>query len=257
MLQTETIERANPHAKRFLLGSLVAITLIGIVYYTRLLLTIQVPFAYLIPVLLASGTFVMIVLYRQGNSNLPLIPLLVGVVSIVGGASFDVIATLAKSPTLTMETNPVARSLLDSGHSVEFVYMYGLSAQVLIIILGSIMWVAFLRHRQTLLASARDAKPQSYLEFVKAALGGEHLSWRQYLLPLKLSDLPKSYHMMWLCAVIWVGVSPFRWYLGLEWLNWVHGFRGQVIAILMVLSLIGYAVWLWIEYSNKSGKSAQ
>ncbi len=47
----------------------------------------------------------------------------------------DGIATLLKTPSLTRESNSIARALLDSGHSVDFVVSYGLIAQVAFITL--------------------------------------------------------------------------------------------------------------------------
>jgi hypothetical protein len=254
MSHSNIVERANPYSKWFLLSMCVFFPLLIVVYYTRFLLEMQMPLVYFIPIFLIGSIGLMVVLYRQVNGNLPLIPFLVGVFSIVGGAAFDMIATVAKSPDLTLEANPVARSLLDTGYSVEFVYVYSLLAQILIVALGCVMWASFLRHRKILIASAISAKPKSYLEFAKAATGAGHLSWRQCFLPLSLSDLPMSYHMVWSFVVIWVGMSPYRWYMGFEWLSGVHGFRYQVLVLLMSLSLIGYAIWLWFEYPQKSKK---
>jgi hypothetical protein len=64
-----------------------------------------------------------------------------------------------------------------------------------------------------------------------------------------------SYHMVWSFVVIWVGLSPYRWYLGFEWLSGIHGFRYEILVLLMGLSLIGYAIWLWLEYPPKPWKS--
>lgn len=255
MSKAEVIERrANPYAKQLLLVALCEITLFILVYYTRLLVFLRILFAYLAPLILIYGLVVAIALYRQGTSNLPTVPLVIGTILVVGGAFFDMIATVIKSPALERETNRIARALLDSGHSIGFVYVYGLAAQILFMVLTCVLWTAFLRHRETIIASTKNANPKSYLQFVKAATGGGHLSWRQYLLPLKPSEFPKSYHLVWFIPLMWVGMSPYRWYLGLEWLNLAFGSRTAIIAILYLLPPVVYLAWLWIEYSNRLNK---
>lgn len=253
MTTTDTVEqRTNLYAKTFLLGFLVVVTIIGLTYYTHLLVSLRVWVAYVIPVSLIIGIGITAVLYRKGDSNLPLGPLLAGIVGIVGGASFDVIATVIKTPFLERETNPIARSLLDSGHSIEFMYVYGLMVQVLVIVFGCVMWAAFLRNRKAIIAAGKNADPKSYWEFLKAATGSGHLSWRQYFLPLNLSELPKSYYVVWVLAVMWVGMSVYRWYLGLEWLGVAHGSRYIVLVGGLLLSCIAYMFWLWFEYSRSA-----
>jgi hypothetical protein len=106
----------------------VFIPLVIVVYYTGFLLEMQIPLVYFIPVFLIGNIGLMVVLYCQVNENLPLTPFLVGAFSIIGGAAFDMIATVVKSPDLILEANPEARSLLDIGYSVEFVYVYSLLA---------------------------------------------------------------------------------------------------------------------------------
>lgn len=250
MHHNEIIERSNPHAKLFMVGAMATALLTLAIYLTPWLLSARVPFAYLIPVLLICNLIPMISLYRLGTGNMPSLPLITGIFLLVGGTAFDMIVTVVYSPTLNMEANPVARSLLDSGHSVLFVYVYAVMAQVLLTLLGCVMWVAFLRHRATLVASARNSRPKSYFEFVKSMLGGEKLSWRQYLLPIRLSELPKAYHLTWIFAVIWMGSSLYRWYFGMEWLGWFPGLRIQALIAWVIICSLGYALWLWMEYQN-------
>ncbi len=249
MTPNEVVEQATPHFKRFLFSTLTAVVLIGVIFLTQLSPSLQILFVFIIPLILMGGIIQMIVLYRQGPSNLPLFPFIAVAVSIIGGASFDMLITVTKSPTLDLEGNPIARSLLDSRYSIGFVYGYGLLAQTLLIILGCVMWASFLRHREVIVASA-NSEAISYLDFFKASHGGEHLSWRQFTFPIKISELPKIYYMGWFFVIVWVGASQARWYMGLEWLNIPSGYRIHVVVLFIVLFMIGYEIWLFIKYQS-------
>lgn len=251
--EAEIIERrSNPHSKRFIILLLATTALVSVVYYTQLLLSLRVPLAYLIPIILIYSIILATNLYHQGTGTVSGVPLTAGIILITGGAIFDMMATVIKSPSLVQEANPIVRSFLDSGYSVEFVYAYGLIAQVLLMTLGCVLWAAFLKHRETIIALARISNPTSYLSFIKAATGGAHLSWRQYLLPLKLSELPKAYHFLWVIIVMWVVTDLVRWYFGLEWLKLAPVSRNTVLIVLSLLSLIVYSAWLWVRYSKQS-----
>jgi hypothetical protein len=253
MTSSEVIEQAEPHFKRFIYGALIAIAFLGVIFLTQLFPSLRIPFVFIIPFILIGGIIQMIVLYRQGQSNLPPFFFTVGVISILGGALFDMIITVIKSPTLELEGNLIARSLLDSGYSIGFVYGYGILAQALLIILGCAMWASLLRHRETIVASA-NYENVSYLDFFKASHGGENLSWRQFIFPIKISESPKKYYMGWFFVVVWVGAIQARWYLGLEWLNVVNGNRTYVALLLIMLFVIGYEVWLFIRYRSAQKK---
>jgi hypothetical protein len=194
-----------------------------------------------------------VLLYLQGRNPLPKIPLISGWLFSVGGVVLDAGATIINTPTLAQESNVIARALLDSGHSIGFVYLYGTVSQAFYLILVCGLWATFLRHRLTLLASAMSTNPKSGLEFIKAATGGAHLSWRQYCLPLKLSELPKSYHLVLLIAVTLTGSMTFNWYLGLSWMGVIPVFHTVAIIICITLSVTIYAIWLWFQYSPESG----
>jgi hypothetical protein len=250
MESTEIILRANPIAKRLLLCILFQMVILLVVMLSPWLTILQVPLAYLTLILLTALLFCTISLYRIGTGKITRLLFWIGAFSIVGGATFDMIVTVIHTPLLDMEANPIARALLDAGHSVAFVYIYGLIAQIVLAALGCAMWAAFLRHRADLVASAKNTNPRSWFDFVKAMTGGGHLSWRQYFLPLKLSELPTSYHMFWILVVIWVAFTPFRFYFGLEWLGLFPGLRMQALILWGIVVAIGYFFWLWLEYRN-------
>ena len=136
---------------------------------------------------------------------------------------------------------------------MAFVYVYGSVSQLLYLILVCVLWATFLRHRRTLIASAMSAKPKSGLDFIKAATGGAHLSWRQYFLPLKLSELPKSYHLVLLIAVTLTGSMTFNWYLGLSWIGVIPASHTVAVIVCITLSVTVYVIWLWFQYSQETG----
>jgi hypothetical protein len=123
------------------------------------------------------------------------------------------------------------------------VYAYALICQSLYVAVIVFLWAGLLRHRFSLVDSIRGS--QSFLESVKAATGGSSLSWRQWCLPLRLSDLPRPYHLLWMIAVILVAESANRWYLGFEWFGVLPGVRLWVGITAAIVALVVYFVWLW------------
>lgn len=201
--------------------------------------------ALLTPVLLACGLREAVRLLRLGTSAVPLGLAIFGVVYVVGGAAFDMLATALHSPELDREGNPVARAFLDSGYGVPFVYGFAIVAQALLAAFTSIVWIAFLRHREALVASL--PRSGSVGAFLKAALFGPDWSAgrRGWSLPRRWSDLPSPYHLFWFWVVAFVAGSSERWYLGLEWFQLIHSRRWQVIGGTFVLSTVLYLGWLW------------
>lgn len=186
---------------------------------------------------------------RQGNTELPRTITVCGSLFIIGGALTDITVTVIHSPDLAMEGNPYLRVLLDSNHSLVFVYGYACITQSLYIALFCGLWLGFLKHRRTIADSVSAAAPRTVFDFVKAATGGSHLTTRQWLLPLHPSEIPLLYHYVWLVAIpIVFGISLFRWYVAMEWLGVVepdfvtrvgvglHGICGGLIVYL-------FAVW--------------
>ena len=165
--------------------------------------------AYSLP---AVGLVALILLDRlvnQGKTRLPWGITVCGGLFIVGGAILDMAVTVAHSPNLELEGNPYVRILLDSQHPLPFVYMHALFTQSLYITLFCGIWIGFLRHREIIVQTISAASPTSSIEFLKAATGGSHLSFRQWLFPIRLSEVPLIYHY-----VFFVGMP--RWN-GLAW----------------------------------------
>jgi hypothetical protein len=199
--------------------------------------------AYGLPLACGVCLGLVIRLARQGSAPAPPFAVLLGVTLILGAAGFDMAATLLHTPDLSGEDNPVARVLLDSGHSPQFVLGYGLLAQGLYLSCQCVLWVALLRHWPRLVGSVRGQP--TFLRFLKAATGGAALSWRQWLLPLRWSELPSAYHYLWVLGVIlWSGLVD-RVFLGLQWFGLVPNLRWQVVAVGVAAGLAGYFGWLW------------
>lgn len=213
---------------------------------------LRLPTAYLLPLFAAAALILLNRVARQGVSDLPIPTAVMGLAFIVGGAAFDLTTTITHSPDLSLEGNPYVRVLLDSSHSLPFVYCHLVVTQSLYILFFCAVWLAFLRHQRILLETIVAAEPNSPLDFLKAATGGAHLTFRQWLLPLRPSEVPVIYHSLWAAAVAVVfGISLFRWYAGLEWLGAIEASLPS--RLLMVLggvggALTGYFLLLWRLY---------
>lgn len=172
-----------------------------------------------------------------------------GLFFIIGAAVFDVLCTVIISPDLDMEGNLYIRKMLDSGVSLSSVAIFFGVFQFSFVLLFSTTWVSFLRHLPLIIDSVRQSQPTSHLDFVKAATGGAHLTWRQWLVPFKPSEFPSIYHTFWIAAISLVlGLSLFRWYAAAEWLGFfdisdvarhcviLSGVFGSLIAYFVVLA---------------------
>lgn len=205
--------------------------------------------AYSLP---AVGLLALVLLDRlvsQGETGLPRAVSWCGAAFIVGGAILDIAVTVAHSPDLAMEGNPYVRVLLDSEHSLTFVYVHALVTQSLYITLFCGIWLGFLKHRQTIAATIAAASPRTILEFFKAATGGAHLTTRQWLFPVRSSEVAMLYHYIWLVAIpVVFGISLFRWYAALEWLGFVEPNTVTRVAVVLhgvCSTLVVYFVAMW------------
>lgn len=205
--------------------------------------------AYSLPVVGLLALLLLDRLVSQGETGLPAAVSWGGGAFIVGGAILDIAVTVAYSPDLSLEGNPYVRVLLDSEHSLAFVYVHALVTQSLYITLFCGLWLGFLKHRRTIAITIAAGAPETVLEFVKAATGGAHLTVRQWLLPIRRSEIPLMYHYIWLIAIpIVFGISLFRWYAALEWLGIVEPDATTRVAIILhgvFSSLVVYFCAMW------------
>lgn len=187
-----------------------------------------------------------------GDADVPRGAFCAGCAFMLGGSMLDVGATLAHTPDLSQEANPLVRALLDSGHELWLVYLLAGVGQAADLLWGCLALGAFLRHRRAVIRSAWAVRPAGEGEFVRAALTGRRMTLRQFWFPLRAAEFPRAYQfacllLLW-TAPTWVG----RWYLGLKWLGLVPptpaGVHG-VTAAAMLLTLIGYWTWLRRQYA--------
>lgn len=194
-------------------------------------------------------------LVNQGKTRLPWAVTAFGFMFIVGGAILDMAVTVAHSPNLELEGNPYVRILLDSQHSLPFVYTHALFTQSLYITLFCGIWIGFLRHREIIVQTINVAAPRSWIDFLKAATGGAHLSRRQWLFPIRPSESPLIYHYVWLIAIpVVFGISLFRWYAAMEWFGVVQP-EEDMTRLLVILhgvfsTLVLYLLSLWRLYQR-------
>ncbi len=195
------------------------------------------------PPLLAVLALLAARLAGKGGAKTPMLPGVLGVVFVSGGAVFDMIATVVHTPSLEQESNVFARALLDSGWPVAWVYAYAILAKGLLMTLKALLWVGLLRHRTALTACL--GRQRSVLRFLKAVAGGARLSWREFLMPLRPSELPRAYPVLWLLAVLLAGDELHSWYLGLAWCGVVPGPTWPAGLAGIFIALAAYVVWLW------------
>jgi hypothetical protein len=255
MLSPETIsdsgriaQETEAIARGFVVVSAV-LAVMALLFLLGLLKQFHLLIAYLLPLGLLVLLPLAVQLVRKGRALLPRRLFLGGVFYVVGGIALDVFATILHTPDLKDETNPIARFLLDSGHSLGFVYVYGLAAQTLVALIACAFWGAFLRHKNTWLEASLECRPKSFMEYFKAATGGAKLTYRQWLLPIKLSELPSFYFVVWMLIPVIIGSTLERWYWGLSWFQAVPFVPYHLVAIAgIVMCLFFFVGWLQSSY---------
>jgi hypothetical protein len=194
---------------------------------------------------------------RTGARAAPRLPLILGCVFIVSGIAFDVFSTMLHSPDLELEGNRIARYLLDSGYPVGFVYAYGSAAQTCVAVAQCLFWAAFLKHLPTYLESSYDRVGPSFSHFLKSALGGRNVTWREFFFSPTAIRRASLYHLI--CSAIPFCVcvgSLYRWYLGLHWWGQLSDVSNlQAILVATVAFFAGYAWWLFRAYRRIQRRS--
>ncbi len=187
----------------------------------------------------------------MGSQTIPIKPAMWGAAFIVMAAVMDLTCTVMINPNLEQEGNIYLRRLLDAGCSVNSVYTYMMITQLLFVTMFVVVWWSFLHHYPLLVKSIVVSDPQSLIEFLKSATGGAHLTWRQWIIPLKPSEVPLLYHCFWFASVgVVFGISVFRYYAALEWLDVVPvSMEGRIMTATsgILMSLLAYLVILHQE----------
>jgi hypothetical protein len=152
-------------------------------------------------------------LARQGRTAFSTPVMWTGIFIIVGGIWFDVLATAWKTPDMGIEGNPFIIFMRQNGFPLWSMYLVGFYAQATLSLISVLLWVAFMRHWRTYLDVLLALQPQSFLEYLKAALGGN--TWYAKINHIRVS---RSYRFLWLPILL--RIAPFdRWELGLEWVG--------------------------------------
>jgi hypothetical protein len=247
--------RQNRELRQFLIFATLVTTWMAFDQVLRLLtedLAFGLLTTYALPVFGGGMAFFLWQFGRQGRADVPRLPAYAGIAFIVGGAGFDISMTVLKSPDLSDEANPYIRLILDTGHSLHFVYTQAFLTQLAYITLFCLFWLAFLRHRAILLNSIVAAQPVSPLEFLKAATGGAGQTTRQWLFPLRPAEFAGLYHWVWTIGITVIfSLSLLRFYVALEWLDVFEPTlprRAAVLVTGMTAALILYFValaWLY------------
>jgi hypothetical protein len=213
-----------------------------------------IPTVYATPLVLIMGLLLSVRILSYGTQTLPIGAFVAGCGFVVGGAAFDVIATIIHTSDLAQETNPIARVLLETGHSVTLVYVYAGFCQVAFALLICVLWAGLLRHRTTIVSSVREST--TVMQLVKALTGGAGLTWRQWLWPLKISELPDFSYYVWALTVILVAGAAYRWYLGLEWFGFSPIHRVYVGIAAGLIGFTAYVAWAHreIQHARRGSK---
>lgn len=192
-------------------------------------------------------------LFRKGPASLNRGLAAAGCVFIVGGALFDIIATVIHTPDLRLEGNPLVVLAFAAGYSLASIYAYAAVFQAFHILHDVFLWLALLRHRETLVESLNS--PRDFKHFFKAVTGGAHLTWRQWLFALNVRELPQLYPLFWLFVVLLIASSTYRWCLGLEWFNVIHNTRVVVTVLALIGSVVCFYAWLWNASRRRTGEA--
>ncbi len=215
--------------------------------------------AYLLVVPAVGMLLLSMLFVAKGKGRVTRLPFWLGFGFIVGGISFDVWATLLQSPDLALEGNKVITTLLYTDHDPDFIYVYGLGLQSILCCIMILLWAGFLRHRHTWFDDVMNHAPVTYAEFLKATTGGGRLSWRQYLIPWRTSELLCVYHvLLWTLPPMLLYAAAFRWYAGLDWFEIVPGpyslFGVRLTVGMAALIFTAFFAWLYREFSTRTAK---
>lgn len=221
----------------------------GVVFFTDAGHPLAIPLAYILPIALAALAVLAFRLMISGPAIVPVRPFAMGAAFWATGAWFDMLCTFISTPDLSHETNPIARTLLDSGHDCLFVVPYAVTCESLLMLSIGCLWGAFLSNRPAIIAEASRAR--SKIQFVKVITGQAQLSKWRWLFPLTHSHLPDMRFMVPLLAVALIAGSIYRWCLGVGWILWnlgiwfPHLLQISVALVAIVAGIVLYGISTW------------
>ncbi|HEY0333105.1 MAG TPA: hypothetical protein VGC74_05260 [Stenotrophomonas sp.] len=167
-----------------------------------------------------------------------------GLAFMAAGVAFDILATLRHSPDLALEGNPIAVALLEQGLPIAGVKLFGLVAQVMLMLGAAMLWGNFCVRREWYLRRL-DALGDGSLSLHLLGLG------RASLVGVMLgvgSDIPLLVSTL---GALMPGAFAYRWYLGLEWFGWVP--ISRIWAPLGCVGAAWLALYAWTSYRLTPG----
>ncbi len=249
----QVLARSQPYAKTFIWAVLVAAIVYMCAGWFEWLAWLRLPLALASPVIYAWLLLLVIGFGREGTGSIPQGLFGAAVAFVGGGAALDFAAILTgmlSDPTLEHETNSFALALIDAG-LLPLVHLGELLFAVLPPLLILLLLAAFLKHRETLLALAREAQPKTAGQFIVAAMGSKDLIWWQAIVNLK-PDAYANYCNFMLLAFYMSPASIYRWYTGLRWLDVMPNAAEAAAVIALILPLVVYFMWLWFEWKRET-----
>lgn len=175
-----------------------------------------------------------------------------GCIFMVGGAFFDIAATIYHTPDLKREANPIVRFLFSNGFSISFIYIYGIIAQFLTILWSGFLWAAFIRHRTLWLNTVMLLKPKSFSAFIRFSFSGKPLGIIDFLIPFGKGRSKKISFIFWIIIPTVVGIYLHRWLLGFHWfklLTDIPKYEGGIFGI--IIAYVIFFIWLFLEYKKR------
>ena len=175
-----------------------------------------------------------------------------GCIFMIGGAFFDIAATIYHTPDLKREANPIVRFLFANGFSISFIYIYGIIAQFLTILWGVLLWAAFIRHRTLWLDTVMLLEPKSFAAFIRFSFSGKPFGIIDFLIPFGKKRSKKISFIFWIIIPAVVGLYFHRWLLGFHWFNLftdIPKSAGGIFGI--IISYVIFFIWLFLEYKKR------
>jgi hypothetical protein len=263
MLPHDLRQRMNTYAGLLMLNLMAFVILIFGSLGLPAMRALRVPVLYAIPVGLIFAIALVLQLLRALKLKSPLAEWhlhLAGWGFIVGGVIINLLAAALYSPDLSMEGNVVVRALREDGFSITWIYSYAILVQGLLLVTYCLLWSALLRHRHFVVELAWLAQPTSRSEFIKAAMGGEGVTWQAWF--FSMSKAPGYYrryfyHIIWYITAMVMGVCGYLWFLGITRFA-APDLNQQPYAfglVMMVSTASAYIVWLSRQYDAKAKTS--
>jgi hypothetical protein len=253
-------QRMNTYAGLLLLDLAVACGLMGLSFGLPAFHAWRIPVIYALPIGIVIAILLVIQLLRGLKLKSPHVEWhlhLAGWGFILGGIVINLFAAAYDSPDLSIEGNIVVRALQQEGYGLAWIYSYAILAQGLAFILYCLLWSGLLRHRHFIIELAWLAQPTSRSEFIKAAMGGEGVTWQAWF--FSMSKAPGYYrryfyHIIWYITAMVMGLCGYLWFLGITRFA-APDLNQQPYAfglVMMVSTASAYILWLSRQYDKQA-----